>query len=839
MTNPPEISLPELALVVLVGASSAGKSTFAARHFLPSEVLSSDYFRALVSDDENSLEATKDAFETLFYVAGKRLARGRLTVVDATSVRPDDRRRLVELARQHDVLPVAIVLDLPKSVLEARHAARPDRDFHPAVIGKQVAELRRTLRGMPKEGFRHVWVLRTPEEVEAAQVRRVPLYTNKKHLHGPFDFIGDVHGCLTELRDLLAQLGYRVNGDQATPPPGRTAIFVGDLVDRGPDSAGTLRLVMNMVRSGAALAVPGNHDEKLKRALDGKAVKALHGLDLTLAQLDAAGEAFRTEVRAFLDGLVSHLVLDDGKIVVAHAGLPEKYQGRSSGRVRSFALYGDVDGSTDDLGLPLRRDWASEYRGAAMVVYGHTPVARASWVNKTIDLDTGCVFGGRLTALRYPEMELLSVPAQAQYAVPARPLSDEAPQAGGTFDLAPFLQTGRIETRSYGGILLKAAERAAAVETFSRFGVDPRWCVYLPPTMSPVETSGQPGFLEHPSEAFAYYRSQGVEQVVCEEKHMGSRALLVLAKDEDVARSRFGVKDGTGSIYTRTGRPFFGPEWEADLLHRARAAVTGAKLWDALGTDWLLMDAEVLPWSLKAEELIKAQYAAVGAAGNAALPAAVQALEAAAARGLAVGDLLARTRERAHSLGAYRDAYRAYVRRVSGPGDVKIMPFHLLASEGQVHSDKDHLWHLNTLAPLAHAAPGLFGQTDYRVVRLGTPDEQAVTDWWLTLTQRGGEGMVVKPLAFAPGEPRNVQPAVKVRGHEYLRIIYGPEYTRPDNLTRLRARALGAKRARAIREFHLGLEALSRFVNKAGIHQVHECVLGVLALESDPIDARL
>lgn len=839
MSTPPDIKLPELALVALIGASSAGKSTFAARHFLPTEVLSSDYFRSLVSDDQNSLEATKDAFESLFYIAGKRLERGRLTVIDATSVRPDDRRKLVDLARKYDVLPVAIVLDLPKSVLEARHAGRTDRDFNPAVIGRQMAELRRTMRGMPKEGFRHIWTLKTPEEVDTAQVTRVPLYTNKKHLHGPFDFIGDVHGCLGELRELLQKLGYQLNGDQVTPPLGRTAVFVGDLVDRGPDSAGVLRLVMNMVGSGAALCVPGNHDEKLKRALEGKAVKALHGLDVTLSQLDAAGEAFKAEVREFIDGLISHLVLDDGRVVVAHAGLPEKYQGRSSGRVRSFALYGDVDGSKDDLGMPVRGDWAAAYRGAAQVVYGHTPVAKPRWVNKTIDIDTGCAFGGQLTALRYPEMELVSVDAHAQYAVPARPLLDLAEPTEDALDLAQFLEVGRIETRTFGGILLKAGERAAAVETFSRFGVDPHWCVYLPPTMSPVETSRQDGFLEHPAEAFAYYRGQGVQQVICEEKHMGSRALLVLAKDEASARQCFGVESGLGSIYTRTGRPFFKPDWETDILTRAHAAVTRAGLWDSLKTDWLVMDAEIMPWSLKAEELIKGQYAAVGAAGNAALPAAVAALETATARGVEVSELLERTRSRAADLSAYRDAYRAYVRRVEGPQDVKIMPFHLLASEGAVHSDKNHLWHLKTLAALAEADAGLFGSTAYRLVTLGGPEEAEATAWWTALTEAGGEGMVVKPLAFLDPEKRQMQPAVKVRGREYLRIIYGPEYTREENLTRLRARALGAKRARALREFHLGLEALSRFVEQAPAGRVHECVLGVLALESEPIDARL
>ncbi|MBZ9715956.1 polynucleotide kinase-phosphatase [Deinococcus multiflagellatus] len=831
-----QIPLPELALVALVGASSSGKSTFAAQHFGPYEVLSSDHFRALVSGSEHTLDANAAAFDSLFYVAARRLERGLLTVIDATSVRPDDRRRLVDLARAHDVLPVAIVLDLPRGVLEARHEARGDRPFNAAVIGRQQTELRRTLRGMGKEGFRHVWVLRSPEEVAGAQVRRVPLYSNKKHLHGPFDFIGDVHGCLTELRELLLKLGYTLDGDHATPPPGRTAVFVGDLVDRGPDSAGVLRLVMNMVASGAALCVPGNHDEKLKRALDGKAVRALHGLDATLAQLDAAGPEFRAQVRTFIDGLISHLVLDDGKLVVAHAGLPEKYQGRSSGRVRSFALYGDVDGSTDDLGLPVRRDWAAEYRGAAQVVYGHTPVAQPRWVNRTIDIDTGCAFGGALSALRYPEQELVSVPAHAQYAVPARPLADTGPTD--TFDLAEFLQPGRVETRTFGGVLLRAGERAAAVETFSRYGVAPEWCVYLPPTMSPVETSARPDHLEHPDEAFAYFRGQGATQVICEEKHMGSRALLVLTRDEAVAGQRFGT-DGLGRIYTRTGRPFFKPDWEADVLTRARQAAAQAGLWESLNTDWLLLDAEILPWSLKAEELIKGQYAAVGAAGNATLAAAVQALDRAGARGLDLGDWPARTGQRADALTRYRDAYRAYVRRVAGPQDVQIRPFHLLASEGQMHADKDHLWHLTTLGALADAAPGLFGRTAHRLVTLGTPDEAAATAWWEALTAAGGEGMVVKPLPFWAAESRSLQPAVKVRGREYLRIIYGPEYTQPEHLGRLKARALGAKRGRALREFHLGLEGLTRFVERAAPGRVHECVLGVLALESDPIDVRL
>ncbi|CAM3609017.1 AAA family ATPase [Deinococcus frigens] len=403
--TPPALSLPSPAVIALIGAPAAGKSTLAARHFQPPEVLSGDFSPEL----------------------GRRLARGELSVIDAPLTRPDERRRVLEAARAHDLPAVALVLDLPRQVLEDR-AARLGRD--PASVLPEFGELRRTLGGLQKEGFRQIHVLRSVAEVDAVQIVRVPLPPDRRDLPGPFDVIGDVHGCLPELLELLETLGYIVNGAEIRPPAGRTAVFLGDLTDRGPDSAGVLRVVMNMVTSGAALCVPGNHDEKLARALGGKAVRAMHGLEGTLAQLDAAGEDFKAGVRAFISTLPSHLVLDAGRVVVAHAGLPTRYQGRTSGRVRSFALYGDVDGTYDELGLPIRRDWAADYRGEAIVVYGHTPVAAPRWVNRTVDIDTGCAFGGALTALRYPELEFVSVSAHQQYVAPPRPLPLLGPEDG-------------------------------------------------------------------------------------------------------------------------------------------------------------------------------------------------------------------------------------------------------------------------------------------------------------------------------------------------------------------------------------------------------------------------
>src|SRR5680860_1271528 len=370
-----ELTIPELSLVALVGVSGSGKSTFAREHFGPYEVISSDFCRGLVSDDENDQAATADAFDVLNYIAGKRLAAGRLTVIDATNVQRDARRKLVELAKAHDVLPVAIVLDLPEQLCIARNVERPNRDFGAAVVRRQREQLRRSLRGLAKEGFRKIHVLRSVDEVVAATIVRAKLLSDYRNEHGPFDVIGDVHGCCSELETLLSALGYVLTRDEddrlvdAIHPDGRRPVFVGDLVDRGPDSPGVLRLVMGMVKAGNALCVPGNHENKLVRALRGRQVRVSHGLAETLAQLAEESEEFRREVAEFCFDLVSHVVLDGGRLVVAHAGLKEAYHGRASGRVRSFALYGDSTGATDQFGLPVRYPWANDYRGKAMVLY--------------------------------------------------------------------------------------------------------------------------------------------------------------------------------------------------------------------------------------------------------------------------------------------------------------------------------------------------------------------------------------------------------------------------------------------------------------------------------------
>ena len=847
------IKIPDLSLVVLVGVSGSGKSTFAARHFLATEVISSDFCRGLVSDAENDQSATGDAFDLLHFIAGKRLAAGRLTVADATNVQPSARQPLVELARRHHVLAVAIVLDVPEATCAARNAARADRAFGSHVLRQQQGQLRRGLRGLRREGFHRVYVLDGEAEVDAAVVEREPLWNDRRTDHGPFDIIGDVHGCFGELAALLDDLGYAVDAGSgsARHPQGRKAVFVGDLVDRGPATPAVLRLVMGMTAEGSGLSVAGNHEAKLLRALRGRDVTTGHGLAESLAQLAAEPPGFSQQAAAFLDGLLGHVVLDDGRLVVAHAGLPAAMHGRASAAVRAFALYGDTTGETDEFGLPVRYPWAEDYRGRAMVVYGHTPVPEPEWVNGTICLDTGCVFGGRLTALRYPERELVSVPAGDVYYAPARPLAGAATKdpereyparEPAELDIGDVTGKRIVQTRLTGSTVTIREENAiAALEVMSRFAIDPRWLIYLPPTMSPTATSGREGLLEHPADAFGAYRAAGVADVICEEKHMGSRAVVIVCAGESVAARRFGIP-GPGVIYTRTGRAFFTDrDVERELLCRVAGAIGAAGLWDELGTDWLALDCELLPWSAKAGELLRGQYAPVGAAATAALDAESSVLAAAAARGVDVAGLLQRSRQREEAAAKFVAAYRRYCWAVSSVSDLKLAPFQVLAGEGSVHALRGHGWHLDVLGRVCDRDPAVLRRTRSVAVRLGDPaSEEAATAWWEELTAAGGEGMVVKPADVIHRGPKGLaQPGVKCRGPEYLRLIYGPEYLAEQNLSRLRSRGLGHKRSLALREFALGIEALERFAAGEPLYRVHECVFGVLALESEPADPRL
>jgi protein phosphatase len=856
-----EIKIPELSLVLLIGASGSGKSTFANKFFNKHEVVSSDVCRGIVSNDENNQKATTDAFDLLNFIVSKRLKNGLLTVIDATNVQKESRKKLINLAREYHVLPVAIILDLPEKVCVERNDIREDRNFGGHVIRNQKKQLKRSFKGLKREGFRKIYSLESEEEVaNVTGIVREKLYNDKKELQGPFDIIGDIHGCYDETIELLKKLGYTISttidngqnyGIEVSHPEGRQVIFLGDLVDRGPNSPAVLKLVMSMVRSGIALCVPGNHDLKLQKKLNGRDVQIKHGLAETLEQLENESEEFKEDVKEFLYSLVSHYILDNGRLAVAHAGVKEEMQGRGSGAVRSFCLYGETTGEIDEFGLPVRYNWASEYRGRAKVVYGHTPVPNAEWFNKTIDIDTGCVFGGKLTALRYPEDELVAVKAKEVYCEPVKPLDvngDSNLNHQQEYDDLLNIEdvTGKriIQTRLRNNLTIKEENSIAALEVMSRFAINPKWLIYLPPTMSPCGTSELPDFLEHPQQAINYYKKRNITKIVCEEKHMGSRAVLVICKDEETVIKRFGIQhEGIGVCYTRTGRNFFNDEAiEKEFLKRVQDALTNSKFWEKHNTDWVCLDTELMPWSAKAQELIKEQYAAVGTSAKNSLSEVEKTLIKTNQRKIeGIDQLLEKYSVKRNAVNKFINSYRNYCWEVKNIDDFKLAPFHILATEGQVHVDKDHEWHMENIKEICLADENIFKITPYKIVDTQDIESiKSVTEWWLDLTQKGGEGMVVKPFDFISYSKEGlIQPAVKCRGSEYLRIIYGAEYDTKENMERLKNRGLSKKRSLALREFALGIEALERFVKKEPLRRVHESVFGVLALESEEVDPRL
>ncbi|MCS4089376.1 polynucleotide kinase-phosphatase [Rhizobium sp. BK176] len=844
-----EITLNELGLVLLVGPTGAGKTSFASRLFGPHESVSLDTCRALVSGDAEDQSATRDASDVAERIIEARLRRRLLTVVDATNVRHEDRQRWIDVAERTHSLVTAIVLDPGMSFCHKHARKREGTRYNPRAVEQHHALLTRDKRKLGKAfGIRQAIWLSSPEEIESATVVRRRSFNDLRDVRGEFDIIGDIHGMANELEALLAKLGWSVawrgEGEDRTVtlshPEDRKLVFVGDAVDRGPRSLDALRIMRSAVDSGIGYAVASNHDARISRWLRGQTVSDGGGIETTQAEFEGLSEAFKVSMGEFLDALPAHYVFDDGNLVVAHAGIEEGMILGASKAMREFAVYGpktppDADGKSE------RVDWAKDYRGKASVVYGHVACDEAVWFKNTICIDTAAVYGGELTALRWPEKTIVSVKTDRAYAETDKPLFSRKDNRG-FLELSHADVTGKkyIETSLARRITIEADQMGAAMETLSRFTIDPRLLVYLPPTMSPVESSGIDGFLEHPNQAFEYYRSVGQDTVVVETKHMGSRAHVLVCRDAAAARSRFHTEDDNlGHIWTRNGNPFFKDGDRRAVLERVAAAA--GPLFDELKSDWLLLDAEIMPWNTKAAALIRDQYAPTGKAAQIGTGLVLDALSRFAARGVAdVDTQLRHVRERHSNAEAFDRVWRGYSWATPSVDDLRIAPFHVLASEGRVHSRELHSTHMRWI-DMVLGKDAIMAKTDFTKVSLTEPKAlDAVIDKWLHDTGNGAEGIVVKPHSFTVmGEREMIQPALKVRGRDYLRIIYGVDYDLPENLSRLRERATKSKRARAIKEHALGVEALDRLVRGEPLRRIHECVAAIIGLESDPSDPRL
>lgn len=865
-----QISLPHAGIVLLVGPSNSGKTTLLNRLveqgiLQRSETVSSDQFRLLVSDldfidlgkhtkDEQAVlyakyqQISEKAFTAMGQLINTRSALGKLTVVDATHLWPDDRKTSIDLASRNHVSALAIVLDLPEKLLLERDSRR-ELPRGRNRIKQQVRAFKNNLSSIDTEGFSATYFL---DEVELEQCTFVRLSNPLvKEVGTGLDFIGDIHGCYDEFLELLDKLGFRPDEfGLYVHPEGRKLVSVGDILGRGPKSIECLNLFMSHVEKGLAYMIDSNHGWKIARWLMGRKVELAHGDEFVALEFEhyekvngkVATELFKERVKNFLLAAPSNLVFSNngvGVIVATHAGIRDNYIGKQSKRISDFCRYGDTDG-LDESGKPIRKDWYVGHQSGELIVWGHDPSPQPAEVNNTINIDQGVVFGGRLTSYRYPEKTFVSVKAQKDYAAdPDSFLQKWKRERFSPPNIQSLLTGYSVSTEDYGEIRIQEEYVKSSIEEISHYTIPIEELVYIPPTMSPTtEPSSFEDYLEHPKQAYEYYRQQGVTTMVVEKKHMGSRAILLLFKDVEVAVDYVGSPT-LGTIYTRTGRAFFDQEMTQTILEQLNAHLTRAKYFAKHKTDFVLLDAEILPWNLKAKELISAQYAHVSEVALMDRQKILEKLQLAQGNGWEVNSWLEEFQSKLDSAEVFRDVFQQYCWDTNGLEGIKIAPFHVLAHSDRTYFDQSHCWHMDQNREFAKLS-SLFIETEYKVVTDEASEKEA-TRWWQEMTENGHEGFVVKPETFIAhnAKGRLIQPAIKVRGRKYLHIIYGIDYLQPENLSRLKQRKVGRKQRHALMEFALGIEGIRRFVNKEPIARVHECVLAALALEAEPVDPRL
>ncbi|WP_310831562.1 polynucleotide kinase-phosphatase [Paenibacillus pedocola] len=861
------IPFPHGGIVVLVGPSNSGKTTLLRRLvdegvLLGTEIVSSDDFRTLVGDIEfldwkgrpreeadiiyNDYQLLSNlAFEAMNTVVAMRSRLGKLTVVDATHLQPEYRRKYIELAAEYDVPCAAWVLDVPEQTLLARDKTR-EQPRGKQRVKSQYSQFKRSLRGVRDEGFEFTYVLKEPEAVQF--IRKVnPLLAE---IGVGIDVIGDIHGCYDEMLELLGELGYAADEEGLyRHPEGRTLISVGDVMSRGPKSLDTMRFWKKHCEAGIARMTDSNHGWKIARYLSGRKVTLSHGDEHIAAELEQyaqeAGEdaaaLLKEELKQFLLSAPNHLVMcRDGvrRVVITHAGIRDGYIGKQSARIQDFCRYGDTDGF-DGKGSPVRKEWYTGHESGELIIWGHDPRPYPTVVKNTVNIDQGAVFGGSLTGYRYPEQQFVSVRAHRDYARdPDSPLIRWERGRFSPPNLRKFVEGYSVMTDAYGEISVRGDYVKAAIDSVSHFTIPLEELVYIPPTMSPTPSvSADEAYLEHPQEAFNYFRSQGVTTMVAEKKHMGSRAVLLLFRDEEAAVSFVG-RPTLGTIYSRTGRAFFDKETEAQVLAKLNADLLQADYFAKYNTELLLLDAEIIPWNLKARELIATQYAHVAESAIMDREKLLEKLRQAEAAGRDVTDWLQEMEEKLRNAHVFREAFQQYCWDVSGIEGIRIAPFHTLAHSGQSFFDHTHVWHMEHGRELAGLSP-LFMETEYRVIT-SQADEADLIKWWQEMTEEGHEGIVIKPETFiARNGKALIQPAIKVRGRKYLHIIYGIDYLHSNNLSRLKLRKTGKKERHALMECALSAESVNRFIRKEPLERVHECVLAALSLESEPVDPRL
>ncbi|MFE4893780.1 polynucleotide kinase-phosphatase [Peribacillus butanolivorans] len=862
-----QIVLPHAGIVLLIGPSNSGKSTWLKsmiekEEILPSEVVSSDAFRVLVSDIEfidwrgrpkdeadNLMDEYQsisgEAFSMMDSVIEARCRLNKLTFIDATNLHPDDRNRYISLAQKNNVPILSIVLDIPEEDLLVRDEQRE----HPRGkrrIKQQYQTFKREKRVLKKEGYSSLYTLKGTEDIQVIR-RTNPI---EKDIQNGIDIIGDIHGCYMEMILVLEKLGYQKNEEGLyLHPEGRKFVSIGDVMSRGPESLKTMLFFYEHVQKDVAYMIDSNHGWKIARWLGGRDVTLNHGDEKVEEEFKAYEEEYGSEkaeetkqsLKEFLLQAPSHYVFTKNNVqtlVCVHAGIKDAFIGKQSEAVRDFCRYGDTNGF-DEKGKPVRKDWYVSHKKSSLIVWGHDPKPQPLLINNTINIDQGVVFGGALTAFRYPEGEFISVQASQDFSgADDNPLREWEKNRLNPPNIGKFINGYSVLTEKMGEIKIHQDIVKPAIDTVSHFTIPIEQLIYIPPTMSPTPSpSSLENYLEHPKEAIDYYRSHGIQTMIAEKKHMGSRAILFLFKDTEAAKKHTGI-ESLGVIYTRTGRRFFDVATEEELVLKINQDLHESGYFEKYDTDYVLLDAEIMPWNLKAKELISSQYAHVSE--NAILDRTMlkEKIAEAARENMELKGWLEEYEQKLENAYTFKEVFQKYCWEIEDINSIQIAPFHVLAHSNETFFDQPHTWHMEMNREFATRS-SLFVETEYKLITSEASEEEVIK-WWQDITSEGHEGIVIKPEFYiSRNKGKLLQPAIKVRGRKYLNIIYGMDYLLPKNLERLKSRNTGKKQKLALREFSLGIEGIQRYVKGESIERVHECVLGTLAMESDPVDPRL
>ncbi|WP_042477288.1 AAA family ATPase [Bacillus ndiopicus] len=859
-----QLHLSQAAIVLCIGPSNSGKSTFLQKLVVdniitPSEIVSSDDYRITVADIDfiDFQGATKqeadllyeqysaisvETFQLMEQVVTARAKLNRLTFVDATHLNAKEREKYFAIAKRQHVPIEGIIFDVPVEQLLLRDQMR-ENPRGAARIKQQARKLKDEKRLLKKEAFTRLHLFNPDTDAYSIVRKPSPLTIE---LGTGIDVIGDIHGCYDEMMALIEKLGYIEENGLYRHPKGRKLISVGDIMSRGPKSLATMQFWLKQIEAGLSFMTDSNHGWKIARWLEGRDVQLSHGDELVEQEMQQFETThgidelttLKERLAKMLLNAPSHYIITEngiGKAVVTHAGIRDRYIGKNSPRIRDFCRYGDVVGTSEN-GRPIRAEWYADHHTSELIIWGHEPKLKPLKINNTVNIDQGVVFGGQLTAFRYPEGTFEAVEAYENYAGEHQnPLLEAAVKHFAPPNIRAFIDGFEVATTHGGTVWIRDGYAKAAIDTVSHYTVPLEQLIYIPPTMSPTpQTSQLEDYLEHPTEAFAYYKKHGFTELIAEKKHMGSRAVLLLFKNKRIAKEWVDTET-LGIITTRSGRAFFASNTHGIIVHKLHAELVAKNYFEKMDTDFVLLDAEILPWNLKAQPLIDEQYAHV--AEHALMDRQKLATKLQTTL-VDVTEWQQQYKELLRNAVRFDAVYQNYCWSVEDLSAIQIAPFHILAHSNGTCFHQPHTWHMEMNHWLAQDST-IFIATEYQVIN-NEQDEQKAIAWWEEMTAVGHEGIVIKPLTFIPkNKDKLIQPAIKVRGREYLRIIYGMDYTDLKQLAQLKKRKPSKKMKHALQEFALGLEGIERFVQKESLARIHECVLATLALESDAVDPRL